>query len=82
MGKGNKKYEKTQFSREKTVIYDEEDQAASDKRLAKEMEIRKKEREKNISLALTKPSDDEEPEETAPPKAPRVYSSEYIDEKS
>jgi len=60
MGKGfnndpsKDKYKKTKFSREKTFVQSEEDQAINDERLAREKEAREKERASNLSLAQSK----------------------------
>jgi len=79
MGKGEKKYEKTKFSREKTIIYDEEDQAANDERLAKEHEIRGKEKQRNTQIALGVAKEDAKPEEKKKKKMPRSYDQDYME---
>lgn len=47
------KYQKTKHSREKTIVYCEQDQELNDQRLAKHVEVRSKERERNIAVAMS-----------------------------
>lgn len=66
MGKGytndpkKDSYKKTKFSREKNLVFSEEDQEYNDQRLAAAQENRSKERTTNIAKALSKPPSKED----------------------
>jgi len=79
MGKSkNTKFEKTKFSREKTVIYDEADQEARDNRISAEKSIRTAERQQNVQKVLT-PVKVEEEVVVKKDKEPRPYSTDYME---
>ncbi len=80
MGKSkNTKFEKTKFSREKTMIYDEADQEARDSRIAAEKSIRTAERQQNVQKKLLPVEEEVEVAEVKKPKEPKPYSTDYME---
>ena len=80
MGKGynndprKANYKKSKFSREKTVVYSEEDQEFNDQRLASAQEKRLNERNANIAKAKAL-SNAEEEEENPKQPVPKDYAT-------
>lgn len=80
MGKSkNTKFEKSKFSREKTMIYDEADQEARDTRIAAEKSIRTAERQQNVQKKLLSGQEEVEVAEVKKPKEPRPYFTDYME---
>jgi hypothetical protein len=80
MGKSkNTKFEKSKFSREKTMIYDEADQEARDTRIAAEKSIRTAERQQNVKKTLLSGEEEVEVAEVKKPKEPRPYLTDYME---
>lgn len=80
MGKSkNTKFEKSKFSREKTMIYDEADQEARDTRIAAEKSIRTAERQQNVQKKLLSGQEEVEVAEVKKLKEPRPYLTDYME---
>lgn len=83
MGKGynndprKANYKKSKISREKTVVYSEEDQEFNDQRLASAQEKRLNERNANIAKAKAMSNAEEEEEKPKQPvqKEPKDYAT-------
>ncbi len=76
MVKKGDKYQKTKHSREKTLVYCEQDQELNDQRLAKHAEIRSKERERNIAVATSSACNEDDDEDEEDNKTSRSFFKE------
>ena len=83
MGKSyNAKFEKTKFSREKTIIYDESDQMANDHRINANKNVRRAERLQNVQKAKEGEVQDQDAQVEKVKKEPKEYSTGYMNEEN